>query len=443
MEQKNYLKLLALGLDAKLAARLKTAVKLSSTKLRLSFAPMINPEVIVGHPDVLILYSSKLFARNTKIIRDILFHHPKLQIIMVMDRLDPMDVLGYFRGGITDIWTHPFSTLEIDQTLQRVRHRGMSFTEHPIRTALHLFSEPQMFESFSDFGDQVMKFLKTFTHKLFFKELKNGPEVQDFLKPLQVSPRAEKKLHTFLESQEGLVFGLSREEAQIDFLIKLGPGNHLYVAAEFLSKDHLREVLSPYIVNIIKSVRSYLCNLIEHVELQRLAQTDEITGLFNQRKLSLDLEQSITQYNRTKQSFTLLFIDIDYFKNVNDQYGHVIGSQLLIDMAEVLRVELRGTDGIYRYGGDEFIILLPKTSLEEAKKIAIRLLESVKIKEFKINDEVPYKLSLSIGMAEFPIDATSSKAMIEFADKMMYHSKKSGRGKVFHLNEVIHSDIMS
>jgi diguanylate cyclase (GGDEF)-like protein len=437
MPHKPQIKLLALGLDAKLTEKLKSAVKISNTKVRLSFAPMMSPEVILGHPDVLILYSNKQFAKNAKIIRDILFHHPELQIIMVMDRLFPMDVLGYFRAGITDIWTHPFSSLEIDQTLQRVRHLGKSFTEHPIRTVLHLFSEPQMFENFTDFGEQVMKFLKTFTHKLYFKQLKDQSDVDEFLAPLELNKSAQNKLHQFLEGNDGFVFGLSRQDAQIDFLIKLGIGQHLYVAAEFITKDHLREVLSPYIVNVIRSVRSYLCNLQEHVELQRLAQTDEITGLFNQRKLSLDLDQAITQYNRTKQSFTLLFIDIDYFKNVNDQFGHVMGSQLLIDMASVLRLELRGTDGIYRYGGDEFIILLPKTSLDEAKKIAVRLSDSIKKKEFKINDEVPYKLSLSIGLAEFPSDATTSKAMVDFADKMMYHSKKSGRGKVFHVQEVI------
>jgi diguanylate cyclase (GGDEF)-like protein len=135
--------------------------------------------------------------------------------------------------------------------------------------------------------------------------------------------------------------------------------------------------------------------------------------------------------------FSLLFVDIDYFKNVNDQFGHVVGSQILVDMAAILKAQLRSSDLVYRYGGDEFIILLPKSNLEESKRIAVRISEAVKAAEFSIDHDKKYRLSLSIGIAEFPSDADSAKSIIEFADKMMYMSKKSGRGKVFHITEVV------
>ena len=106
-------------------------------------------------------------------------------------------------------------------------------------------------------------------------------------------------------------------------------------------------------------------------------------------------------------------------------------------MAAVLRQELRTTDLIYRYGGDEFIVLLPKANLEVAKRIALRISEAVKGKEFNIQGGLKYRLSLSIGLAEYPTDATDAKAIIDFADRMMYMSKKSGRGKVFHVTEVL------
>ena len=122
---------------------------------------------------------------------------------------------------------------------------------------------------------------------------------------------------------------------------------------------------------------------------------------------------------------------------MNDQFGHVVGSQLLVDMAAVLKTQLRASDLVYRYGGDEFIVLLPKSNVEESKKIAVRISEVVKAAEFVINHEQKYRLSLSIGISEFPSDADSAKSIIEFADKMMYMSKKSGRGKVFHITEVV------
>jgi diguanylate cyclase (GGDEF)-like protein len=106
-------------------------------------------------------------------------------------------------------------------------------------------------------------------------------------------------------------------------------------------------------------------------------------------------------------------------------------------MAAVLKTQLRASDLVYRYGGDEFIVLLPKSNVEESKKIAVRISEVVKAAEFVINHEQKYRLSLSIGISEFPSDADSAKSIIEFADKMMYMSKKSGRGKVFHITEVV------
>jgi diguanylate cyclase (GGDEF)-like protein len=106
-------------------------------------------------------------------------------------------------------------------------------------------------------------------------------------------------------------------------------------------------------------------------------------------------------------------------------------------MAAVLKTQLRSSDLVYRYGGDEFIVLLPKSNIEESKKIALRISDAVKAAEFNIDKDKKYRLSLSVGIAEFPSDADSAKSIIEFADKMMYMSKKSGRGKVFHVTEVV------
>jgi diguanylate cyclase (GGDEF)-like protein len=199
----------------------------------------------------------------------------------------------------------------------------------------------------------------------------------------------------------------------------------------------IHDILSDYLSNVLKTSLSILSEAKRIDQIRLLSLTDEVTGLFNQRKLVEDLDLHISRYPHEKQVFSLLFIDIDYFKNVNDQFGHVVGSQLLVDMAAVLKTQLRGSDLVYRYGGDEFIVLLPKSNIEESKKIAVRISEVVKAAEFVINHEQKYRLSLSIGISEFPSDADSAKSIIEFADKMMYMSKKSGRGKVFHITEVV------
>lgn len=171
-------------------------------------------------------------------------------------------------------------------------------------------------------------------------------------------------------------------------------------------------------------------------ELTQISMTDEVTDLYNQRKLNTDLELEVEFCLEKGQNFSLLFIDIDHFKKVNDSYGHVIGSQFLKDLGAVLVNQVRGTDSVYRYGGDEFIVLMRNTKTQTVYSVAKRMLKSVKDHTFKINESENYKMSVSIGIAEFPKDAKSAKEIIEFADEMMYKSKDSGRGKVFHVKEI-------
>ena len=424
-------KILSIGFDSFLTNQFKKIVVSSDLKINLSFLDEVEVMTFKETPDLLVYFSQHHSGRNIKWIRDLLFHHPHLQIVLVLPKPDFHAVIHYFRSGILDIWGYPFDENEIVKTLQRVRHQKKHLKDHPLKMALHLFSQPQMFDSLPELAATWLQFLKVFAPKVLETELKSSDKVISTLSKSKIN--VNEKLHSFLNSKKGFVFGLRQDL----FLIKFSPSLYYLVEVEFTSTHEQKKVITPYIIHLMKSVRDFILHQIDQKELQRLVLTDEITGLFNQRKLSIDLETSIRSGEKKDEAFSLLFIDIDYFKNVNDQYGHVTGSQLLIDMAEVLRTELRGADAIYRFGGDEFIVLLPQTKLEEAKKIALRLSESVKIKEFAIGKDKTYRLSLSIGLAEYPTDASTSKDIIDFADKMMYMSKKSGRGKVFHVTEVM------
>ena len=247
-----------------------------------------------------------------------------------------------------------------------------------------------------------------------------------------------KRIRKFINDEAGLIFGLRFRKNQFEFLIKNNDlGGMTLVHAQTSSNYPIPEIMNDYLTNILKTSLTILHDSKNTERIKLLSVTDEITGLYNQRKLVEDLEHFISRYPYDQFVFSLLFIDIDYFKNVNDQYGHVVGSQLLIDMAKILKNQLRTTDLVYRYGGDEFIVLLPRANIQESKKIALRISEVVKEAEFNLDNGDKYKLSLSVGIAEFPTDAGDAKAIIDFADKMMYMSKKSGRGKVFHINEVV------
>lgn len=158
-----------------------------------------------------------------------------------------------------------------------------------------------------------------------------------------------------------------------------------------------------------------------------LIDVDDVTGLFNSRRLHKDIDFAIGKHARTGEPFAILFIDIDHFKNVNDGHGHLVGTQLLADMAAVLKIVLRETDYLYRYGGDEFVIIVPGADTPNAKNIGERVLNTVKEKLF---GDKKFKLSVSIGIASYPKDADSSAAVMALADQMMYQAKSQGRGKV-------------
>ena len=175
----------------------------------------------------------------------------------------------------------------------------------------------------------------------------------------------------------------------------------------------------------------------EYSRLSALIHIDDITGLFNQRRLQKDLDLYVKRYTDFQEHFCVLFIDIDHFKNVNDGHGHIVGTRLLELMADVLRNTLREADLIYRYGGDEFVLIIPDSKSDTAKLVGERVLKAIKEFKFVINENVSFYLSVSIGVAEFPQDADSKKAVLEMADKMMYHAKNGGRGMVCEAKSII------
>jgi len=210
-----------------------------------------------------------------------------------------------------------------------------------------------------------------------------------------------------------------------------------------MAHDQKRFILNNLFYKHLENVLIYRMNKEKEKNLTILASTDDVTGLFNQRKLSQDLESAVKHHEKHDKNFSIMFIDVDHFKIVNDNYGHVVGSKLLQDIGEVLALILRTSDHIYRYGGDEFVVIMPTVNIKTVHEVATRVLQKIKNKTFDLGNGETYNLSVSIGIAEYPTDASSAIDIIRFADEMMYMSKRSGRGKVFHINEVQHVDASS
>ncbi len=157
-----------------------------------------------------------------------------------------------------------------------------------------------------------------------------------------------------------------------------------------------------------------------------LARSDHLTGLANRRAFEELLEMECKRSRRYKRPITLVYMDLDNFKRVNDGHGHQTGDEVLVAVAATLRSNLRATDCVARIGGDEFAILFPETD-EDASRIVLRKLDAV-LQELLTRTNWP--IGFSFGVAIFPTPLDSLEAMLERADKLMYEAKNSGKGSM-------------
>ena len=195
-----------------------------------------------------------------------------------------------------------------------------------------------------------------------------------------------------------------------------------------------------YLVNFIKNSFGCIQKWKHLSNDSKLAHIDDVTGLYNQRRLQKDLDTCIEKYNIHGNGFVVLFIDIDHFKDVNDGHGHLVGTRLLSELGDILRDVLRESDLIYRYGGDEFVMIVPNVNISNGKIIGERILSGVLSKKFKIDDQEEFKISVSIGVASFPKDAKTSKEVLSIADQMMYYAKSKGRSRVCDASELLNKE---
>jgi len=167
------------------------------------------------------------------------------------------------------------------------------------------------------------------------------------------------------------------------------------------------------------------------LRMEDLVITDDLTKLFNLRYLQRTLDVEIERADRYNLSVSLIFMDLDFFKVVNDTYGHLIGSKLLVELSQLLLKGLRKVDIVARYGGDEFVMVLPQTNVDSAKLIAERLRHSIERNTFLQSEGLGLKLTASFGIATYPDHAKSQEELMRLADEAMYWVKYKTRNDVY------------
>jgi diguanylate cyclase (GGDEF)-like protein len=170
-------------------------------------------------------------------------------------------------------------------------------------------------------------------------------------------------------------------------------------------------------------------NLRRFARAEELSITDGLTGVYNYRYLRSALDQEVARARRFREEFSVIMLDVDHLKEYNDVHGHLHGSEVLRRLASVVLGELRATDMLAKYGGDEFVIILPQTRREGARVLAERIRAAVSSHAFP-GEEHGRKITTSMGIAQFPDDGELARDLLEAADRALYDAKRTGRNRV-------------
>lgn len=171
-------------------------------------------------------------------------------------------------------------------------------------------------------------------------------------------------------------------------------------------------------------------NVVLHEEARRLSLMDGLTGIWNRRFFQMQFRQVLATSQRFERPFSLLMMDLDFFKRVNDTYGHPRGDAVLVEFARRVSSALREVDTFARYGGEEFIVLLSETDVDGARTTADKICEAIRAEPFTASEEEPLDMTVSIGVASYPTHGDSFQELVDAADQALYSAKREGRNQV-------------
>jgi diguanylate cyclase (GGDEF)-like protein len=252
-----------------------------------------------------------------------------------------------------------------------------------------------------------------------------SPLISLYLLPIIASALALGKLATLLE--------MALVVACYLLLMAVGDGqSHPFLPLSFgieLAAKLSPVLLVAYITTMLSADIHYALN-----KAKLVSETDPLTGLYNLRAFNVILDRAFAQAVRYSRPMSLIMIDSDNLKHVNDTYGHESGNRLLNKIVSCVQTELRSTDVFARYGGDEFVLLLPDTGVRGAREVAERIRRAVEATGLEVpGDLVP--TTVSLGVASYPDDGCDLPLLLDKADKAMYRSKQAGRNRSTHLDK--------
>jgi diguanylate cyclase (GGDEF)-like protein len=226
----------------------------------------------------------------------------------------------------------------------------------------------------------------------------------------------------------------NEEEAQDHWYQILRHRKHLEKTLE--RPINFAVALADYVSSCLKTSESlFIVDKDQYHQTKNSAIRDPLTSLYHQGFLKDYLERELGKAKRCKTILSILFLDIDHFKELNDRYGHETGNSVLQKIAEILMRSSRKADVVARYGGEEFVIVMSQTSGKTAMNVAQRLRHSIETHQFRIsNSSEKVQITVSGGVATYPSDALEGEVLLNQADQALYLAKSRGRNRIFTSN---------
>ncbi|MFP4650261.1 MAG: diguanylate cyclase [Desulfobacterales bacterium] len=281
-----------------------------------------------------------------------------------------------------------------------------------IRDAIQQYLSQPDYQTFvAQTAEEALEFLKEYSIDLIVTDI-----MLSGINGLDLTEAVKKRYDTAVIIMTGYIDDYSYEEA-----IRKG-------ADEFVMKPVQFEELRLRLKRLIRERRMERERIEMLDALKKLSITDDLTKLYNSRHFYSQLEAEANRHSRYKHPLSLMLLDIDHFKAYNDKYGHLEGDRILSRLGSIISEGIRTMDSAYRYGGEEFTIILPETDIDEACKVAERLMNEVKARNpAPREDSAP--ITVSIGVTQYA-PGESVTDLVKRADRAMYMSKEKGRNRI-------------